>query len=261
MIRKVRPANYIQLLSEAVDSARLSQFWSAKLGNQPIASLADFDNLPFTPVEEYRGQTFDSVLADVDGIEWIPGAWLGQSPDRVPVAEGPSEANLRVELMADAIRPALSERLNISSALVIVPAKRRHFGAEICAVLVRMGVQAHLLIDEATDRLEYLIQAFGPEVVVALSEAIDTKILPETVTGVVTAGRGAPSEDSRRVDLCVQSELGVLGVASKSRGYEMNHHRFHFEESASGTLAVTPYFSRVQPIIRLDTGMPASVLH
>ena len=261
MIKRVRPTNYIQLLAEAVDSARLSKFWGAKLEDRPIASLTDFSNLPFTPVEEYRGQTFESVLADADGIEWIPGAWLGQSPDRVPVAEGPSEANLRVELMADAIRIALPERLRTSSALVIVPARRRHFGAEVCAVLVRMGVQAHLLVDEATDRLEYLIQAFDPDIVVALSNAIDTTTLPGTATGVVTAGRGATSGDSRRIDLCVQSELGVLGAASGSRGYEMNHHRFHFEESPGGTLAVTPYFSRVQPLIRLVTGIPASVLH
>ena len=43
--------------------------------------------------------------------------------------------------------------------------------------------------------------------------------------------------------------------------YEMNHHRFHIEESPKGTLTVTPYFSRVQPVIRLDTGIPTSVLH
>ena len=63
------------------------------------------------------------------------------------------------------------------------------------------------------------------------------------------------------MDLLVQNELGVLGIRSTSESYEMNHHRFHIEESPKGTLAVTPYFSRVQPVIRLDTGIPTSVLH
>ena len=261
MIQKVRPSNHTDLLLQAVASARQSRFWSQKLGDQPIRSQADFDRLPFTSVDEYRTQNFDSVIADPDGIEWIPGPWLGQSADRVPVAEGPDEAQVRVKLMADAIGPSLPEDAVGSSALVITAGNRRHFGAEMCAVLVRMGVQAHLVTDEATDRIESLIRAFEPDVVAALSWAIDLKALPDTVTGIVTAGRGTSSDGKRHIDLFIQNELGVLGASVGSGSYILNHHRFNFEESPEGTLSVTPYYSRVQPLVRLDTGMPASVLN
>ena len=303
MISRVRPSNCTDLLIEAVASARRSRFWRRKLGDWPVRSQADFNRLPFTSVGEYRGQSFASVVAKPDGIEWIQGSWLGQSPDHVPVAEGPTEAKVRVELLTDAIRPVLPsfhphpggegsdrggrspspsrERVKIyasrkggngSSALVVATRERRHFGAETCAALVRMGVQAHLAIDTATDRLEGLIRAFEPDVVVALSPAVDPvsstgqalNALPDSITGVVTVGRGSPIAGLRHVDLCVQNELGVLGAAFgsdryESNKYEMNHHRFHFEKSPMGTLAATPYFSRVQPLIRLDTGMPAPV--
>ena len=118
-----------------------------------------------------------------------------------------------------------------------------------------------MLSGNASDRLEELLRAFGPDVVVLLSQAVDTRTLPESVTGIVTVARGSSIDGLRHVDLCVQNELGVLGAAFGGASYELNHHRFHFEESPEGTLAATPYFSRVQPLIRLDTGIPASVLH
>lgn len=261
MIQRARPADYPDLLKEAVASARLTRFWRQKLAVQPLESLADFERLPFTSVEEYRQQSFTSVVADPDGIEWIPGPWLGQLPDRVPMAEGPAEAKVRVDLMTDAIRPALPNEANGSMALVITTGDRRHFGAETCAALVRMGIPTHLVVDEATDRLEYLTRVFEPEVIIALSPAIDLMILPDSVNGIVTVGHGFLGVAVRHVDLLVQNELGVLGASYGPSSYVMHHHRFHFEESPRGTLAVTPYFSRVQPLIRLDTGMPASVLH
>ena len=261
MITRVRPSDYTDLLMDGVASARRSSFWRQKLGEEPVSSQEDFDRLPFTSIREYRRQSFASVVADPDAIEWIPGPWLGQSPDSVPVAEGPTEAKVRVDLMTDTIRPSLPEETDGSSALVITTSGRRHFGAEMCAALVRMGVQGHLVTDEATDRIDALVRIFEPDVVVALSQVIDLRNLPDSVTGVVTAGRGLLIEEIRHVDLLVQNELGVLGASFGSGGYAMNHHRFHFEQSPLGTLAVTPYFSRVQPLIRLDTGMSASVLH
>ena len=261
MISRVRPADYTGLLLESVDSARRSMFWRRKLGTLPVTSQADFDKLPFTPIDEYRGQSFASVVAEYNGIEWIPGPWLGQSPDRVPVAEGPPEARVRVDLISDSITPVLPDKPIGSSALVVVESGRRHFGAEMSAVLVRLGIQAHLLTDGGTDRLRTLIEAFDPDIMVSLSRSVDLDTLPESVTGIVTVGRGSNLEGTRHVDLIVQSELGVLGAAFGCAIYEMNHHRFHFEESPQGTLAATPYFSRVQPLIRLDTGLPASVLH
>ncbi len=261
MTSRARPGNYLQLLSEAVAASQRCRFWSEKLGDRAIHSIADFENLPFTPVEEYRAQTLGSVIADAEVIEWIPGPWLGQSPDRVPVAEGPAEAKVRGELLADALAQALPDEPGGSSALVVVEGERRHFGAEVCAAFVRMGVRAHLVAESATDRLDDLLATFSPDVLVALSPSLDMRALPESVTGAVTVGRDADSEGKNHVDLLVQSELGVLGTRTGNGRYEPNSHRFHIEESPNGTLAVTPYFSRVQPVIRLDTGIPASVLH
>ena len=258
---RVRPGNHEQLLLEAVEAARSFRFWSEKLGDRPVRSMADFENLPLTSVDEYRAQTFESVVADPTGVEWVPGPWLGQSPKRVPVAEGPSEANVRVELMADALRTALAGESSDTAALVVVESQRRHFGAEVCAVFVRMGVKAHLLTESASDRLGELVRAFAPDVVVALSSAVDMQALPDSVTGVVTVGRQINAQGRRHIDLCVQNELGVLGSRFGTDRYELNHQAFHFEESPGGTIAVTPYFSRVQPFIRLDTGIPASVLN
>ena len=261
MIERHRPTNYTDLLFEAVASALLTPFWRQKLGSHSVNSLADFERLPFTSIEEYRAQNLGAVVADPDGIEWIPGSWLGQSHGGVPVVEGPVEAWVRVGLMTEAVRPVLPNRASGPSALVLVDSARRHFGAEMSAVLVRLGVQAHLLSDNASDRLEELLRAFGPDILVLLSQAVDARALPESVTGIVTVGRESSLDSLRHVDLLVQNELGVLGAAFGAATYELNHHRFHFEESPEGTLAATPYFSRVQPLIRLNTEIPASVLH
>ncbi len=261
MAERVRPDNHVQLLSEAVEAARRCRFWSGKFGDRPIRSIGDFETLPFTSVDEYRKQTLESVIAEPGEIEWIPGPWLGQLPDRVPVAEGPAEARVRVDLMADALRPSVRSEPSGSSALVVTDSKRRHFGAEVCAVFVRMGVRAHLLTEDGTDSTRDLVRAFAPDVLVALSAAVDVTTLPDYVSGVVTVGRSVAMTEKRHVDLCVQNELGILASRFGNGGHELNHHAFHFEESPRGTLAVTPYFSRVQPITRLDTGIRSSVLH
>lgn len=261
MTERTRPPNYAQLLCVAVDASRKSRFWSARLGDRSVRSIADFETLPFTSVEEYRAQFLESVVADTEGIEWIPGPWLGQSSDRVPMAEGPAEARVRVDLIADALKQALSDEPRGSSALVVVESKRRHFGAEVCAVFVRMGVRAHLITEDATDRMAYLLGAFAPDVLVAISSNLDLRALPDSVTGIVTVGDDAMLEGKRHIDLFLQNELGVLGSRFENERYELNHHKFHIEESPNGTLVATPYFSRVQPVVRLDTGIAASVLN
>ena len=146
MTRRPRPSNYEGLLLEAVGSALLTPFWRQKLGPHSVTSLADFERLPFTSIEEYRAQKLGAVVTDPDGIEWIPGSWLGQSHGGVPVAEGPEEAQVRVGLMTEAVRPVLPSRASGSSALVLVDSARRHFGAEMSAVLVRLGVQGTLAV-------------------------------------------------------------------------------------------------------------------
>ena len=263
MTNPARPADCVSLLSQAVNAARRAAFWRHRLGNAPINSLADFERLPITPASEYRRQRFDAVLSDVDGIEWIPGAWLGQSPDRVAVAEGAAEAAIRVELLCDGLRLAIPDSNNAGgvSAVVVADEARRYFGAETCAAFVRMGVPAHLLVDTATDRLEGLLDAFQPTIVAALSNRVDLNALPESVGAVVIGHSHTINPSRTRVNLLIQNELGVLGTSANGKPYRINHHRFHLETSPAGTLVATPYHARVQPIIRLDTGMPAFVLH
>ena len=261
MTRLARPSNYVQLLTETVAASRNTRFWREKLGERPVCTIDDFETLPFTSLEEYRAQTFEAVVDDPGGIEWIPGPWLGQLPNRVPVAEGPAEAQVRVDLMCGALSRALPDETRGSSALVVVESERRHFGAEVCAVLVRMGVRAHLITEDATDRMAGLFSTFAPDLLAALSSSLHLQTLPDSVIGVVTVGRDAMLEGKLHVDLLIQNELGVLGSRTGPGLYDLNHHTFHIEESPSGTLAVTPYFSRVQPVIRLDTGIDASVLN
>ena len=300
----IRPDDHVSLLAEAVRAARRATFWRDRLSDAPIpiVSLADFERLPITAVSDYRRQRFDTLLSDASGIEWIPGPWLGQSPGRVAVAEGAAEAAIRVELLRDGLGLAIPDGVNAVelSAVAVATEIRRYFGAEVCATLVRMGISAHLLVDTATDRLEEMLDAFQPDIAVALSSRVDMGALPESVNAVVAVstcgdgqtrsrpvgggvftpiltfphqgGRDMPSHISPsrregldappiRVSLLVQNELGVLGASADGGPYRMNHHRFHMEKSPGGTVVATPYYARVQPIIRLDTGIPASVIH
>ena len=256
-----RPSDYVALLAATVRSARRSRFWSDRLGDVTIRSVADFNRLPMTSVDEYRRQPFGSLIADVGGIDWIPGPLLGQSLNRAPMSEGSEEARVRIELMVEAVMSVLPTDLLNTSAVVVSTQASRYFGAELSAVFVRAGVPAHLVTETATDRIGQLLEAFAPDTVALLSPAIDPVDLPESVGGLITVGRRSRVEHLRLVDLFVQNELGILGVAIGSDRYRMNHHRFHFEESREGTLVATPYFSRVQPVIRLDTGHPMSVIH
>ncbi len=269
----VRPDDHVSLLAEAVRAARRAPFWGDRLSNAPnsIESLADFECLPITAVSDYRRQGFDALLSDTSGIEWIPGPWLGQSPGRAAVAEGAAEAAIRVELLRAGLGLAITDGVNAGelSAVAVATEARRYFGAEVCAALVRMGISAHLLVDTATDRLEQLLDAFQPDIAVALSSRVDMGALPGSVSAVVTVSTGGDGEQRegvrdmavRRVNLFVQNELGVLGASADGEPYRMNHHRFHIELSPDGTVVATPYYARVQPIIRLDTGIPASVIH
>lgn len=269
----VRPDDHVSLLAEAVCAARRAPFWGDRLRDAPnsIASLADFECLPVTAVSDYRRQQFGALLSDASGIEWIPGPWLGQSPGRVAVAEGAAEAVIRAELLRGGLALAIPDGVNVGelSAVAVTTETRRYFGAEVCAALVRMGISTHLLVDTATDRLEDLLDAFQPDIAVALSSRVDMGALPRSVSAVVTVSTGADGEQRggvrdmavRRVNLLVQNELGVLGASADGGPYRMNHHRFHIELSPDGTVVATPYYARVQPIIRLDTGIPASVIH
>lgn len=258
-----RPADTVKQLAAVVESARRAAFWRRKLSGAPIIirSLADFEALPITPAAEYRRQPFGDVLADPAGAGWIPGPALGQSPRRVAVAEGADEARVRIialtRALTLAVQPAGAARRATSTALVASTAAGRYFGAEMCAALIRMGTPAHLITDAGNGDLAAVVRRLRPEVLAALTPALDLADLPRSVSGVITplGGGAAASGAERRVEILVQNELGALGCALNGGALAMNADLFHFETSANGALVATPYFSRVQPIVRLDTGL------
>ena len=260
-----RPDDAVEALSAVVQSARRAAFWRRKLAPAPapavIRSLADFEALPITTASEYRRQPFGDVLADPAGVGWIPGPPLGQSPRRVAVAEGADEARVRITALTRALSlavpPGYDDRAS-AAALVATTAAGRYFGAEMCAALIRMGVPAHLVTDAGSADLAAAVRRLRPAILGALTPALDLADLPRSVVGVITAfgGGGATSPSAaRRVEILIQNELGVLGCALDGGNLGMNADLFHFETSANGTLVATPYFSRVQPIVRLDTGI------
>ena len=244
----------LRLLASAVDAARRTRFWRRKLGSAPISSLSDFQTLPIVQAKEYRRQRFADLVADPEDIDWIPGPWLGQSPDRAPVAEGADEARLRVRILRDALSPAVPDDIEGPTAVVATTFDNRYFGAEMCAVFVRMGIPAHLVSDSGANRLSELVSQFQPDIVALLSDRLHLDDLPTSVRSLVTVGAETVPKGIPFLDLYVCNEFGLLGSRGDGGEYHLAHDAFYFEASPEDTLVVTPYFSRVQPIIRLDTG-------
>ena len=244
----------LELLAPAVDAARQTRFWSRKLGSEPVNSLSDFEQLPIVEASEYRRQRFADLVTNPEEIDWIPGPWLGQSPDRAPVAEGASEARLRVRILRQALSQAIPDDIESPTVVVATTFDNRYFGAEMCAVFVRMGIPAHLVSDSGADRFSELVSKFEPDIVALLSDRLDTHDLPTSVRSVITVGAEAVPKGIPFLDLYVCNEFGVLGSRNDKGEYNLAHDAFYFETSLGDTLVVTPYFSRIQPIIRLDTG-------
>ena len=254
-----RPANPAEILAAVVESARRAPFWRRRLGDRPIRSLADFESLPTTPASEYRRQRFGDVLADSSRIGWIPGPLLGQSPDRVAVAEGADEAQVRIRAITRALSRAVPPCVERPTALVASTAAGRYFGAEMCAALIRRGIPAHLVTDAGSDDLAGLTRRLEPDVLGILTPALDVENLPRSVVGAIgLIGSPPPRGVARHVAILAQNELGALGFAVNGGGAVLNEDLFHFETSPGGTLIATPYYSRVQPIVRLDTGLVVS---
>ena len=254
-----RPANPAEILAAVVESARRAPFWSRRLGDRPIRSLADFESLPITPASEYRRQRFGDVLADSSRVGWIPGPFLGQSPDRVAVAEGADEAQIRIRAITRALSRAVPPGVERPTALVASTAAGRYFGAEMCAALIRRGIPAHLVTDEGSADLAALVRRLEPDILGVLTPALDVGNLPRSVVGAVgLIGSPPPRGVARHVAILAQNELGALGFAVNGGGVVLNEDLFHIETSPGGTLIATPYYSRVQPIVRLDTGVVVS---
>ena len=244
----------LRLLACTVDAARQTRFWRSKLGNSPINSMSDFENLPTVEAREYRRQRFADLVTKPYEIDWIPGPWLGQSPTRAPVAEGSTEARIRVRTLRRFLTHAVPDDIPNPTAVVATTFDSRYFGAEMCAVLVRMGIPAHLVTDSGTDRLRELVSRFEPDIVALLSNQLDANDLPDNTKSVVTVMTSVVPRHIPCLDLYVCNEFGALGMRKRRGTYQLAHDTFYFETSPCETLVVTPYFSRVQPIVRLETG-------
>ena len=252
-----RPANPAEPLSAVVESARRAPFWRRKLGDRPIRSLADFESLPIIAASEYRRQRFGGVLADPDGAGWIPGPLLGQSPRRVAAAEGADEAAVRIRAVNRALSRAVPPGLRRPTALVVATAARRYFGAELCAALIRRGIPAHLVTDAGGGDIAGLIRRLEPSVLGALTPALGggENLPPSVAAAFGLFGEPLPRGVGRTVEILAQNELGALGFAVNGGGAILNEDLFHLETSPAGTIVATPYRARVQPIVRLDTGI------
>ena len=244
----------LKLLACTVSAARQTRFWRRKLGDSPVNSMSDFENLPIVEAREYRRQRFADLVAKPDEIAWIPGPWLGQSPNRSPVAEGSAESRVRVRILRQFLAHAVPDDIPNPAAVVACTFNNRYFGAEMCAVFVRMGIPAHLVTDSGTDRLHDLVNKFEPDIVALLSGQLDTNDLPDTTRSVVTVMTSEFPKHIPCLDLYVCNEFGALGMRASHGDYHLARDAFYFEESPSRTLTATPYHSRVQPIVRLDTG-------
>ena len=244
----------LKLLACTVSAARQTEFWRAKLGNSPINSMSDFESLPIVDAREYRRQRFADLVARPDEIDWIPGPWLGQSPNRAPVAEGPTEARIRVGTLRRFLSRAVPGAVSNPTAVVATTFDNRYFGAELCAVFVRMGIPAHLLTDTGADRFRELVTKFEPDIIALLSDQLDINDLPDSTKYAVTVAASDMPAHIPCLDLYVCNEFGALGMRTDRGAYDLARDAFYFETSPTGTLVATPYFSRVQPIVRLDTG-------
>ena len=247
----------VELLANAVEAARRAKFWRLKLGDASINSLDDFKNLPIVESCEYRRRRFTDLVAYPDEIEWIPGPWLGQSGSRAPVAEGDDDARRRVRILREALSGAIPKDVEDPGVVVLSTFDNRYFGAEMCAAFARMNLPAHLIADcgaRGLGELRDLLSKFEPDVVALLSRRLDVDELPDSVRHVVTVNADRLPENMPFLDLYVFNEFGVLGARRDEDRYRLAHDSFYFENSSRNTLVVTPYFSRAQPIIRLDTG-------
>ena len=244
----------IELLAEAVEAARHANFWRPKIGDIRINSLFDFERLPVVEANEYRRQRFSDLVANANAIEWIPGPWLGQSASRAAVAEGANEARIRVRIMREALSDAIPRDAGDNAAVVVCAFDNRYFGAEMCAVFARMGTPAHLVADCGASDLEKLVGDFQPDIVALLSDQLHFDQLPGSVRYAITVNANLLPQNMPFADLYVCNEFGVLGSRRDDGEYKLAHDAFYFENAPGRSLVVTPYFSRTQPIIRLDTG-------
>ncbi|MCH8931226.1 MAG: aminotransferase class I/II-fold pyridoxal phosphate-dependent enzyme, partial [Proteobacteria bacterium] len=126
-------------------------------------------------------------------------------------------------------------------------------GAELASVLVRIGIPAHLFVDLSLPRLEQVLQALEPSILVVLDDDVIEEVIPASVNLCVTVRRSHIFKQHPQIDLYVVNELGLLGHSTDCATYSLNQAEYHFEQNESGRLIVTPLYNLLQPKIRIET--------
>ena len=247
------PQNLVERLDSIVEAASRTEFYSRSLtGRAGVLSLEDFHEIPVTPLTVYRRQRLGDVISRAAEIEWIVGAYAGQTPDRVAVTEGPEEGATRHDLFMDAVKQGFQLAEHAVGA-ILTPPGRRFFAAEVGAILIRAGVPTHVFIDKGGPRTYDFLSNVRPGIVVILSSEIDEARLPDGVELCVTFGRSQRMARLDQLDLYHVDELGYLGQSTDCESYVLNRDEYYFETSENDRLVVTSLFNRVQPMLRIET--------
>ena len=247
------PLNLVELLNEVVRTSAHTILYADRLVERTaIRELADFAEIPVTPLATYRKQRLADVLAQPSRVEWIVGPYRGQSAESVAVAEGPEESENRYEVLADIVKQQLvGERAH--SCAVVTSGGRRYFAAEIATILSRAGVPSHLFPDAGTPRTYELLDRAGPDLLVVLSDRLAEADLPPTIELCVTFRRSHQMQDLRQLDVYVVDELGFLAQSTDCQTYTLNNDVYYFERSNDGYLVVTALYNKTRPVLRIKT--------
>ena len=247
------PDNLIALLDGVVRSAARTPFYAALQGKfATVGDLAVFERIPVTPLAAYQRRRLTDVLANPREVTWIAGPHRGQVASHVAVAEGADETEVRYELLADAVMGRLRPDAE-QTAVVVTSSRRRWFGAEAAAVLTRVGVPAHLILDSSGPATRRFLDRTAPDLVVALSDSLDEGELPDSVKLCVTFRQSRRMRHVPQIDLFLVEELGVLAQSDDCETYAPNRDAFYFERSDDGQLIVTSLYNHVRPMVRIRT--------
>ena len=248
-----RPADLVELLDGVVQASAKTPFYSGVLGGRTgVSDLEDFDEIPVTPLQKYRGQRFADVLADPAGIDWIVGPYMGRAERSVAVAEGTDEGTVRYRLFTDAVKPLLSTQGQAVSAVVTSPEKR-YFAAEIATILIRSGVPSHVFTDSPAGKAYQLLRDTSAGLLVILSDRLAEEDLPDSIRRCITFRRSLRMRHLPQLDFYIIDELGFLGYSTDCETYTLHEDAYYFQRSDSGNLIVTALYNRVQPMIRIET--------
>ena len=247
------PPDLAPLLDEVVGAAARTPFYRSVLGGRPrIASLDDFKALPITPISVFRRQRLADVVSDAARVQWIAGTLRGQKGDEVAAAEEASDSGFRYNRFAETLREAIPE-VRLRTCAVLTAPETRYYAAEVSTALAYIGIPAHVFIDFGTRRTYERLQQAAPDLLVLMSDTVDESALPTGLVLCVTFRGAHRLSRFRQLDLYVVDGLGVLGRSTDLRRWVLYNGDYFYERSDRGSLVVTAFRNKTQPVIRLET--------